>query len=167
MGITVRALVEQVIGPALSQTGLYTRSAEQLMLGTAAQESRLGSFLKQFEGPALGIWQVEPKTHHDIWNNYLKGNDELIKKICNACYIPLPNFGTIPYDEILIYNLRYACIMGRLVYFRNRTILPAFDDIQGQAVYWKTVYNSFKGKGDTAAYIQNYNQHVRPYYHPF
>ena len=39
--------------------------------GTAAVESRMGTYLRQIGGPALGIWQVEPATHLDCWDNWL------------------------------------------------------------------------------------------------
>ena len=54
--------------------------AETLLLGTAKAESGL-IYLKQLKGPALGLYQNEPKTHKDTWDNYLKYKPELAKLV--------------------------------------------------------------------------------------
>ena len=49
-----------VIRPALKKLRLWSPSAEELVFGTAIVESGL-TYLKQHgDGPALGLWQVEP-----------------------------------------------------------------------------------------------------------
>ena len=54
-----------VICPALEKLSLWSPSAEELVLGTAIVESGL-TYLKQHgDGPALGLWQVEPATHDE------------------------------------------------------------------------------------------------------
>jgi hypothetical protein len=45
---------------------LASLNAIQLLMGTAAQESHLGTYLKQINGPALGVFQMEPNTEIDI-----------------------------------------------------------------------------------------------------
>lgn len=65
-------LLQDVIRPALAVIGLQSVAAEQLLLGTAAAESRLGTYLhQQGNGPALSPWQIEPATHEDVWRNVL------------------------------------------------------------------------------------------------
>jgi len=57
-------LRREIIAPALRHIGMWSGAAENLLLGTAAVESRMGTYLRQVGGgPALGIWQVEPVTH--------------------------------------------------------------------------------------------------------
>lgn len=45
-------------------------SAVNLLLGTAAQESAFGTYLRQIGGgPARGVFQMAPATAKDIWEN--------------------------------------------------------------------------------------------------
>ena len=68
---------ESVIKPTLEKMGLWSESAESLILGTAIQESRL-KYRKQIGGgPALGLFQMEPFTHDSIRNDYLDYRKEL------------------------------------------------------------------------------------------
>jgi hypothetical protein len=49
-----------------------------LLLGTALTESGDMHYLHQLgNGPALGVYQMEPTTHEDIYDNYLKYKKEL------------------------------------------------------------------------------------------
>ena len=74
---------EYVIQPALESIGMYSEPAEQLLLGTACAESNLGTYLHQVGGPALGVFQIEPATHTDIWENYLLYRGELRETVWN------------------------------------------------------------------------------------
>ena len=74
-------LKEYIIIPVLSKLDMYSESAANLLLGTAAIESDMGQFLRQINGPALGIYQMEPSTHLDIWQNYLQFREEMLKKV--------------------------------------------------------------------------------------
>ena len=65
-----------IIRPALKIIGLDFRAAEELLLGTALQESRLTYLHQLGGGPALGLFQMEPGTHDDIWTNYLWNRPE-------------------------------------------------------------------------------------------
>jgi hypothetical protein len=56
MGIRSYDLRQYVIRPTLQRLGLWSLAAENLLLGTAAQESKLGYYLHQLEGPALGLY---------------------------------------------------------------------------------------------------------------
>lgn len=52
-----------VVRPVLRVMSAWSQPAEDLVMGTAAQESRL-TYLRQLGGgPALGLWQMEPATH--------------------------------------------------------------------------------------------------------
>ena len=65
-------LRELIITPALSKLQLYSKDAEELLIFTCAVESDGGTYLKQIKGPALGIYQMEPRTYNDIWQNYMR-----------------------------------------------------------------------------------------------
>ena len=71
MSIDLNQFKEFIIIPALQVVELYQPESVELVLGTCIQESHL-QYLKQLGGgPALGVIQMEPATHEDIWDNWL------------------------------------------------------------------------------------------------
>lgn len=143
-----------VIQPALKFIGLDSEAARQLLIGTAVQESRL-TYLRQLEqGPALGVYQMEPDTIRDIWDNFLVYRPELADKV-KALQI---SDGI----EEVTGNLFYATALARIHYYRVPERLPAVDDIAGQAMYWKKYYNTFEGKGTSTEYLSNWYRFVQP-----
>ena len=90
-----------VIRPALSKINLWSPSAEELVLGTAIVESGL-TYLRQWgDGPALGLWQVEPSTQNDLYTNFLNYRPELGSALMK---LRAPNLSM---DENLATNLMY------------------------------------------------------------
>jgi len=140
-----------IIEPTLNAIGLYSQSAVNLLLGTCAQESKFGTYLKQINGPALGIYQIEPNTHKDIWDNFLKFKSELADKVLKLGQM---------HDASLIVNLAYATAIARIKYLRAPEALPAANDLAGLARYWKRYYNTFLGSGTVQEFINNYNRYV-------
>lgn len=139
---------QYVIEPALKEIGLYSKGAEQLLLGTCCAESKLGTYLHQVRGPALGVFQMEPNTHADIWENYLRYRPDLKETIREL--VPLAMWDTEEdrvHHETLIYDLKYAAVMARLKYRRSPKAIPPVDDWNGFASIWKSVYNSQLGAG--------------------
>ncbi len=145
-----------IVRPALEAIGLHSQPAEELLLGTIAQESGGGRYVAQLQGPALGICQMEPATHDDIWNNYLGYRDELAERLLNAV-----GAGNRPSAERLAWDLRYAVALARLHYYRASEALPAADDVQGQADYWKRHYNTAAGAGTPAEYVDSYRRLIQ------
>ena len=145
-----------IIEPALRELGLHSNSAVQLLMLTCAQESRLGHYIVQIRGPAKGIFQMEPATHDDIWENYLKYKPDLAQKLEHIA-------GTHPVQptaDVLVYNLRYAAAMARIHYRRSPDALPDYGDIVGMANMWKKVYNTPLGRGTAREAMENYHKHV-------
>ena len=66
-----------VIRPALEKLSLWSLNAEELVLGTAIVESGLTYLRQHGDGPALGLWQVEPSTQNDLYTNFLNYRPEL------------------------------------------------------------------------------------------
>lgn len=141
MSINAKQLREAIIRPTLTLIGLYSEAAENLLFGTAAHESNGGTYVKQVGGPALGLYQMEPRTYDDIWNSYLTGRT-LREQVLSACMYEMK-----PPAEHLLWNMRLSTIMCRLHYLRVPKALPASDDIDGLAAYWKQYYNTPLGKG--------------------
>lgn len=129
----------------------YSMEAENLMMGTIAQESHLAIYIEQLRGPALGICQMEPATHDDIWANWLEYKKEIFNKI-----VLLTTQG--PNADEMRWNLKYAIAMCRVFYLRKPGAIPF--GIQGQAEYWKKHYNTYLGAGTVEEYVRNYKRFV-------
>lgn len=134
-------LREHVVIPVLLHLGLPGgEDAVDLLVKTAISESGLNR-RKQVGGPALGLWQIEPKTHDDVWSNYLRFRPGLARKVSDY----------LGDDRIeaarLKNNDEYACAIARLVYWRAKEPLPPKEDAWLQAKYWKKHYNTEKGAG--------------------
>jgi hypothetical protein len=136
-------LKDLIIIPTLSKLQTYSDDAAELLLFTCAVESEGGSYIKQVKGPALGIYQLEPNTHTDIWINYIQ-NKGRIRQILAM------NFGchTIPQAERLIYDLRV------------KEALPKKDDIDAMYAYYKKYYNTEKGKATKDKSIKKYEKFI-------
>ena len=102
-------ILSMVIRPALSKINLWSPNAEELVLGTAIVESGL-TYIRQWgDGPALGLWQVEPSTQNDLYTNFLHYRPELGSKL-----IELRAAG-LSLDENLATNLMYGAAVCRRV----------------------------------------------------
>lgn len=134
---------------------MATGNAVQLLIGTAAVESRMGYYRRQMgNGPARGIFQMEPATERDIWDNWIKyksGIGQRIKEITGV-------YG--PDHTALEKNLSYQVVMSRLHYRRVWEILPEYNDIPAQARYWKKYYNTHLGAGTPEKYIECWERFV-------
>jgi len=144
-----------IIKPSLEKVNLYSAGAETLLLGTACAESRLGTYLHQVNGPALGVFQMEPATHKDIWENYLNYRSEL-KSVVSGL-VPRRGWGgnNIPNDSLLITDLEYACVMARLVYRRSPIALPEACEWRTASFVWKDVYNTHLGAGTVGHFMES------------
>lgn len=151
MGLDVKQFRELIVRPALKSIGYLTPAAEDLVMGTAAQESRF-KYVRQIKGPALGIYQAEPSTHLDYWR-YLSSKQMLHDRVIVKCDI-IPSLKVN--HERLVYDLKYATIMCRIHYLRIKEALPEHGDIEGYARYWKKYYNTSFGAGTEDEFIRNY-----------
>jgi hypothetical protein len=141
-GLDVDQIRLYIIRPVLQRLDLHSPSAENLVLGTALQESR-ASYIRQIKGPAMGIYQMEPATHYDLHRNFLRYNTPL--KIRVNQYAGFFS-GDLPDPAELIGNLYYATAMCRIHYRRLKAPLPT-NEPYALAQYWKDFYNTKLGKG--------------------
>jgi len=134
-----------VLRPTLEMIGLYSKSAEVLLLGTGLVESNF-IYIKQIgtiRNGGFGFFQCENATYLDTLR-YLKVNKKLGDRItaaCNIDYFP-------PTVEPLIWNMRLATCICRADYFQVPKALPEPTDAMGFANYHKKYYNG-NGKTDT------------------
>jgi len=128
-----------VIRPALLAIGEDSPAAENLLLGTAIQESGLSSTAQNGGGPALEKFQMEPATANDIMNRFLATSNHLVLRedVLNleaACEV---NPSTeLPSNDI------YAAAMARIRYMYTSVPLPAAGNIAAMAEYWHSFYNT-------------------------
>lgn len=146
--VQLRELIEET----LHEIDAYSESAVNLLMGTAAQESHLGTYIKQIRGPALGIFQMEQATHHDIRNRLDFRAESLMLQSCKS-----PGLAA---SKAMTYNLKYAIAMCRYKYLLIPERLPEPNDIMGMARYWKKYYNTHLGKGTEKEFIENYRRYV-------
>lgn len=137
-----RDVLINVIRPALRTLGRDSLAAEQLVLGTGIQESLLIHRQQLGGGPARGLFQMEPATHNDCWENFLAFRPELAAKAKQTL-----ETGQGATASTLQSNDRYAAAMCRVHYLRVAEALPAPNDLGALARYWKQHYNTPLGAG--------------------
>lgn len=151
-----RKILVVAIRPALNTIGRGGPIPERLVLGTGIQESLLIHRQQLGGGPALGLFQMEPRTHDDCWINFLRFRVELGNKVKQTL---MP--GERPLPATLKTNDRYAAAMCRVRYLRARPLLPKDPaDIEGLANYWKQHYNTPLGVGTPEEFLQKWPQYV-------
>lgn len=131
------------IRATLTPLNLYSADAEELLMATCAQESLMGTYRHQVNGPALGIFQMEPSDHDDIWKNYIPYHhayDSVVQQHADA----------LETDDA------YAITMCRIHYARCPRALPAATDLNGLWMYYKVNYNSVHGAATQAQFYQHY-----------
>jgi hypothetical protein len=155
MSIDPVQVADRVIKPTLHDLGMYSYSALQLVAGTMAVESDMGKFLVQLGGgPALGVYQMEPATYTDIWDNYLRYNPSYVSLIFSMLDVTHR-----PPASRMIWDIRFATIMCRLHYRRVKEPLPEAGNIKGMAWYWKEHYNTKLGRGEPNDFVSAFMQH--------
>lgn len=121
-----------VIDPTLRRIELYSPEASDLLLGTALAESGLRK-LVQTAGPALGLFQIEPRTFDSLRRNYLRYRPGLARKLKSLlARAPTPR-------KQLVTNLVYATAMARVRYLPWPEAIPK--TTAGQAAYHLVAYN--------------------------
>ena len=136
--------LQDLIERTLKEINLYSDNALYLLLGTAAQESKFGTYLKQLgTGPALSLFQIEPFTFYDLRNRFGMKYGFADRKV-----------------EELEWDIKLAIIVCRIKYLSISEALPDYKDIKGMAKYYKLYYNSPKGAATEEEFISNYEKYV-------
>lgn len=138
-----------IIKPALKASNLWCESAEILLTGTLIMETNFRAIV-QDGGPALGVFQIEPETHTSL-KNYIRltQHRQLQLDIINCCH-----FMSLPDDDELISNIKYSCLIARVLYLRNPESLPPPEDRVELANMYKKIYNTSGGKAKIDATIE-------------
>jgi hypothetical protein len=152
-----KQLRDFVIKPILLDLMLYSVDVEELLVFTCANESEGGTYLKQEGGPALGIYQMEPVTYNDIWQNYIEKRSYLKLKLTYSLNAP-----TMPSEDRMIYDLYFATAMARIFYLRHDEPLPKASDTAGIYNYYKKYYNTVDGKANYEEAVTKYLKFIKP-----
>ena len=124
---------------------LLSDSAVNLLLGTAAQESQFGRYLKQVGGgPALSVFQMEPETFEWLRATYFDVYPEISTR----------------HPGELEWDLRLSILFARLRYRVVPSPLPDANDIPALAKYWNVHYNGNPDHGTDEEFIENYHRFV-------
>ena len=115
MGIAVRELRELIIKPCLQVFNEDSETAENLLLGTAAQESLLGQHCFCQKTNGLGIYRITAEKHRELWDQYLVQFPELAS--LQRGMASQQQFLKNPHNE-LITNLGYSTGMAWMIYRR-------------------------------------------------
>ena len=135
--------LESLVIRTLEEYKLFSEEAVNLIIGTIAQESRGGTYIRQLnDGPARGIAQIEKPTF-----DWLKDKFQ-------------HRFGLEHFEfEQLEWDLKASILFCRLRYLAVPEALPT--TIGGMATYWKKYYNTVYGGGTEAEYIINYQNYIK------
>ena len=151
--VSAKQLRELVIQPALHSIGLWSQEAEDLLVMICAHESNGGDYIAQIDGPALGIYQMEPGTYNNLWSKFLRGTEDkyvvLASKILFSCH-----FTGKPDATELAWNMKYATQMARVFFLPNREPIPT--DIEDLSRYAKKYWNTESGKSSPEKYLGAY-----------
>ena len=154
---TIRRTLQAIDELTGGKYKLFSEAAVELLVGTALKESGGLRWRTQLSGgPARGLFQMERATHDDIWTNFLAYRPPLSDAIKRTF---APAEGALGFDQIT-QDDAYAALMARLKYLRVPAALPLAGDLQGQAGYWKTYYNTNLGKGTAAEYVATWTTYI-------
>ena len=143
-----KQLTDLVIIPTLKEIPKgYSPEAVMAIQMIIAHESSGGEYIAQTEGPALGVIQMEPFTHDQVW----KHGDSIQK---NAELLSITGVKNVPSPTRLIYDLRYNVFMARQKLFMAPGALPC-RPIE-MAYYLKKHWNG-DGKATATKYHFDYN----------
>jgi len=138
----LKSLIKRILNKDLSNLN-NSETTVNLLLGTAAQESKFGTYIKQLgNGPALGIFQMERLTFDDLVHRF---GDRF------------PIIKTFVFEQ-LEWDFRASIIMARIKYYS----VPGFpeNNVQSLADYYKKYYNTYLGSATIEEFINNYNKYV-------
>lgn len=130
---------EDILTPALEALQFREPELKELLVFTCAVESAGGTYVKQKEGPALGIYQLEPRSFSDLWHNYVLRRPDIVNLLSL-------NLGVhrVPDPREIITDLKLATALCAMYYKWKKVNLQSMDEETLWNAY-KTFYNTEKG----------------------
>ena len=139
--------IKEIISYATNKLGQGSEDADSLIFRTGMAESGYRA-LAQNGGPALGFFQCEPATRDDVLDNYTAYRPNYEDALVDL------GFDMDERRLSFISNIAVQAAFARLCYLRAPKRLPKASDLEGQAKYWKTFYNTIKGNGTVEHFIE-------------
>lgn len=139
--------IKKIIKYALKKLQMDSEEARALIYATGNAESGYRA-LEQMGGPAIGFFQSEPDTIKDIWDNYVFYRPEIKTDLWAL------GFDDSDIEGSVMSSIALQVAFARLQYRRDKHPLPAVDDLNGQAKYWKRVYNTELGRGTIKHFLE-------------
>lgn len=160
MGICATDLQHWIIRPTLEFLGDYSPLAEQLLLGTAAQESHLGLHCFAQHTQGMGLYRITQNTHRAIWDEYLIQYPELASR--QRGLASQQQFLSDPERE-LITNLAYSTGIAWMIYRRAGINTQGNGELNLLAHLWSEHFDNGTGVVRTSdAFVQTYLSMVIP-----
>ena len=145
--------IKEIVEYALYKIDSYSDDALALVVRTGMAESGYRALKGYGEGnPAIGFWQIEPVTMNDMITNYIHYRSHYKKNLISLGM----NFEKDTIMSVMS-NLAVQAALCRLDYRRDKDPLPSWDNLEGQASYWKRVYNTVEGRGTVEHFMKANN----------
>lgn len=137
-----------VVIPALELLGTagipYSKTAHDLLMGTAAQESLMGTYLVQQSGPGVGVFMASPALVPAV-----------LRQCSTAIRGVIGDLGDPTDGGALASNLVLAAMLARCWYWVVPEPLPA-DTVSGLWGYYKAHYNTAAGAATESEWNTNW-----------
>ena len=142
--------IKEIAEYSLYKLDCYSDDALALVVRTGMAESGYRALKGYGDGnPAIGFWQIEPATMNDMIENYINYRSKYKKTLISLGM----NFEKDTIMSVMS-NMAVQAALCRLHYRRDKDPLPSWDDMEGQAKYWKRVYNTVEGRGTVKHFIK-------------
>lgn len=147
-GLATADNIYEVVGAVCRVLGAgENQSAVSLLLETAAQETRLGTFRDPTpNGAGRGLFQCDPIGLQDVQARTKAADVAAIKAAFNF------DLALLPHAALDVSPLA-AAVVARLFYKLVPGAIPV--SLAGRAEYWKRYYNTVAGKGTAEEYVRN------------
>ena len=140
----IKSIVEEV----LHKLNRYSDDAVALIVRTGLAETGFRKLIQYGGGPGLGFFQVELATAKDILENYVNYRPKYLEILLEL------GLNENDLEFSIKTNIALQVAFCRLHYMRDKNPIPSWTDLEGQAIYWKQVYNTPLGKGTVEHFVK-------------
>lgn len=123
-----------------------------------AHESKRGEYIHQMNnGPALGLIQMEPRTHDSVWRYGESCWRNAV--LCGITTKDRMRLTLPPAPERLLYDIKYNVFMLRQRLFMKSESLPnleGLDQLYAMNDYLKKHWNTVIGAAERHSYVNDY-----------
>ena len=141
-----------VITETLNYLGEWSQPAENLLLGTAIQESGLGFCMRR--GRRLGLYHISPSAHRAVWDHYLARFPDKASRVRGLA--GQHSFIANPHLELAT-NLRYATASAWCIYLKAGCHIGSNMGLHDIAKVWHRHFHR-RPSGTEADFVRNYRE---------